>query len=44
MKPARRRSLPLAAPQKNTLYSFHFARAGFLFLLMKRVFFCGALL
>ena len=31
MKPARRRSLPLAAPQKNTLYSFHFARAGFSF-------------
>ena len=40
----------LATPQKNTLCSFHFAclpvgmaRAGFLFLLMKRVFFCGVL-
>ena len=43
MKPSRRRSLTLAAPQKNTLCSFHFARAGFLFPLMKRVFFCGAL-
>jgi len=26
MKPPRRRSLPLATPQKNTLCSFHFAR------------------
>ena len=33
----------VATPQKNTLCSFHFARAGFLFLLMKRVFFCGVL-
>jgi len=33
----------LAPPQKNTLCSFHFARTGFLFLLMKRVFFCGVL-
>jgi len=33
----------LATPQKNTLCSFHFARAGFLFLLMKRVFLCGVL-
>src|SRR3989344_2498461 len=33
----------LATPQKNTLRSFHFACAGFLFLLMKRVFFCGVL-
>src|SRR3989339_2266421 len=33
----------LATPQKNTLCSFHFARARFLFLLMKRVFFCGVL-
>src|SRR3989344_3328742 len=28
MKPPRRRSLTLAAPQKNTPCSFHFARAG----------------
>jgi len=33
----------LATPQKNTLYSFHFARARFFLLLMKRVFFCGVL-
>ena len=33
----------LATPQKNALCSFHFVRAGFLFLLMKRVFFCGVL-
>ena len=33
----------LATPQKNTLCSFHFARARFFFLLMKRVFFCGVL-
>jgi len=33
----------LPTPQKNTLCSFHFARARFLFLLMKRVFFCGVL-
>ena len=33
----------LATPQKNTLCSFHFVRAGFLFLLMKRGFFCGVL-
>src|SRR3989338_8824854 len=33
----------LATPQKNTLCSFHFARAGFFLLLMKRVFFCGVL-
>src|SRR3989338_3471076 len=44
MKPHRRRSLTFAAPQKNTLCSFRFARARFLLLLMKRVFFCGALL
>src|SRR3990167_10881867 len=43
MKPPRRRSLTLAAPQKNTLCSFHFARARFFLLLMKRVFFCGVL-
>src|SRR3990167_8099934 len=42
-KPAPPPLAPLATPQKNTLYSFHFARAGFLFLLMKRVFFCGVL-
>src|SRR3990167_963908 len=42
-KPARRRSLRSRTPQKNTLCSFHFARAGFFLLLMKRVFFCGAL-
>ena len=34
---------PLATPQKNTLYSFHFARPRFFLLLMKRVFFCGVL-
>src|SRR3990167_7456334 len=33
----------LATPQKNPLCSFHFARAGFFLLLMKRVFFCGVL-
>ncbi len=33
----------LATPQKNTLCSFHFARARFFLLLMKRVFFCGVL-
>src|SRR3989338_1287380 len=43
-KPARRRSLRSRTPQKNTLCSFHFARAGFFLLLMKRVFFCGVLL
>ena len=42
-KPAPPPLAPLATPQKNTLCSFHFARAGFLFLLMKRVFFCGVL-
>jgi len=26
----------LATPQKNTLWSFHFGRAGFLFLPMKK--------
>ncbi|PJB82249.1 MAG: hypothetical protein CO088_03790 [Candidatus Yonathbacteria bacterium CG_4_9_14_0_8_um_filter_46_47] len=39
----RRRSLRSRVPQENTLCSFHFARAGFLFLLMKRVFSCGSL-
>src|SRR3990167_8275060 len=42
-KPAPPLLASLATPQKNTLCSFHFARAGFLFLLMKRVFFCGVL-
>ena len=42
-KPAPPPLASLATPQKNTLCSFHFARAGFLFLLMKRVFFCGVL-
>ena len=41
MKPPRRRSLPLAAPQKNTLCSFHFARAGFFLLKGKENFFAG---
>src|SRR3989344_6664082 len=38
MKPPRRRSLTLAAPQKNTLCSFHFARAGFFLLKGKECF------
>lgn len=47
-KPPIRKPVPplralLATPQKNTLCSFHFARARFFLLLMKRVFFCGVL-